>query len=51
MKFSQLIEDTLEIFFLKNHMQNVMEKLFPDLFLTHKNVAYLYHVRFYCMSS
>ena len=27
-----------ETFFLKNHKQNVMEKLFPDLFLKNQNV-------------
>ena len=32
MKFGQLIE-TLETFFLKNHSQNVVEKLFLDPFL------------------
>ena len=30
MKFGQLIEYTWGTFLLKNHTQNVMEKLFPD---------------------
>ena len=31
MKFGQLIEHNMRnIFFLKNHTQNVLEKLFPD---------------------
>ena len=34
MKFGQLIDyDMREIFFLKNHTQNVVEKLVPDPFL------------------
>ena len=33
-KFGQLIEYKIRnIFFLKNHTQNVVEKLFPDPFL------------------
>ena len=33
-KFCQLIEYNIRnIFFLKNHTQNVVEKLFPDPFL------------------
>ena len=35
MKFGQNIK--LEIFFLKNHTQNVVEKLFPDPFLKSQN--------------
>ena len=32
MKFGQLIEDNMRIqFFLKNHTQNMVEKLVPDL--------------------
>ena len=37
MKFGQLIEYNIETFFLKNHTQNVMEKLFPDAFLKYQN--------------
>ena len=37
MKFGQLIEYNIETFFLKNHAQNVMEKLFPDAFLKTQN--------------
>ena len=37
MKFGQLIECNIETFFLKNHAQNVMEKLFPDAFLKTQN--------------
>ena len=33
MKFGQLIEHNMRIFFLKNHTQNVVEKLFPGPFL------------------
>ena len=33
MKFGQLIDLTWETFFLKNHKQNVVEKLVPDSFL------------------
>ena len=33
-KFCQLIEDNVKKhFFLKNHIQNMVEKLFPDLFI------------------
>ena len=32
MKFGQLIEHNKARFFLKNHSQNVMEKLVPDPF-------------------
>ena len=45
-------------FLLKNHTENVTEKLFPDTFLKKKNWAYLwinslkfYTVCFYCMPS
>ena len=44
--------------FLKNHIQNMMEKLFPDLFLKNQNWAYVlinsvkfYTVYFYCISN
>ena len=36
MKFGQIIEYNM-IFFLTNHNQNVVEKLFPDPFLKTKN--------------
>ena len=59
MKFGQLIEYNMRIiFFLKNHTENVVEKLFPDLFLQNQNWAYLwinslksYTACFYCMPS
>ena len=35
MKFGQLIEYILINFFMKNHMQNLVEKLFPVLFIKH----------------
>ena len=41
MKFGQLIECKLEIIFLENHLQNVIQKLVPDLFLKAWNWAYL----------
>ena len=47
-----------ETFFLKSHTQNVLEKLFPDLFLKNQNLAYFwinclkfYAICFYCMPS
>ena len=54
MKFAQLIEYNRNIF-LKNHAQNVVEKLFPDLFLKNQkyfwiNSSNFYTVYFYCMS-
>ena len=33
MKFGQLIESNMKIFFLKNHIQNMVEKLVTDSFL------------------
>ena len=43
MKFGQLTEYiTWETFFLRNHTQNVVEKLFPDPFLKNKNSANLW---------
>ena len=36
-KFGQLIHITWEIFFLKNHTQNVVEELFPGSFLKNQN--------------
>ena len=51
-KFGQLIE----IFFIKNYTQNVVEKLFPDPVLKSRNSADLwadslkfYTVRFHCV--
>ena len=32
----------MKIFFLKNHVQNVVEKLFPDTLLKNQNWAYLW---------
>ena len=37
MKFDQLIEYNIRNIFLKNHTQNVVEKLFPDPFVENKN--------------
>ena len=63
MKFGQLIECKMRNIFLeksslKNHTQNVVEKLVSDSFLKNKNWAYLwinclkfYTVCFYCMPS
>ena len=58
MKFDQFIEYTSETFFLKNHSQNVVEKLLQDPFLKNQNWAYLwinsfkfYKVWFCCMPS
>ena len=42
MKLSQVKEITQETFFLKNHTQNVVEKLFSDPFLKYQNWAYLW---------
>ena len=49
---------TLKIFFLENHTQNVMKKLFPDPFLNNQFWAYpwikslkFYTVSFYCIPS
>ena len=36
-KFGQLIQHNMIIFFLKNHTQNVIEKLFLDPFLKIQN--------------
>ena len=42
MKFGQLIEYNMRnIFSLKNHAQNVVEKLVSDPFLKNQNSAYL----------
>ena len=37
MKFDQLIEYNMGVFLLKNHTQNVLEKLFPDPYLKYQN--------------
>ena len=37
MKFDQLIEYDIRNIFLKNHTQNVVEKLFPGPFLKSQN--------------
>ena len=55
MKFGQLIEYNMRTPLLKNHTQNVVEKLFPDRFLRNQNhisesiLLMLYTVCFYCM--
>ena len=56
MKFGQNI--IRQTFLLKNHTQNLVEKLFPDLFLKNQNWAYswinslkFYIVYFCCMLS
>ena len=37
MKFGQLIEYNMRDIFAENHTQNVLEKLFPDLYLKNQN--------------
>ena len=37
MIFGQLIEYNIRTFWLKNHAQNVVEKLLPDPFLKNQN--------------
>ena len=37
MELGQLIEHYIRKFFLKNHTENVVEKLFPDSFLKYLN--------------
>ena len=58
MKFGYLIEYNTRTFFVKNHTQNVMDKLVPDPILQNKNWTYLwinslelYTVCFHCMPS
>ena len=59
LKFGQLIEFNMRnIFFLKNHTQNVVEKLVTNPFVKNENWAYIliislkfYTVCFYCMAS
>ena len=41
MKPSQLIEYNMRNILLKNYTQNVVEKLFPDIFLKSKIGVYL----------
>ena len=41
MKFGQLVEYNMRNIFLKNHTQNMVEKLFPDPFLRNQTLAYL----------
>ena len=42
MKFGQLIEYNRKIVLLENHIQNVVEKLFPDPLLKNQNWAYIW---------
>ena len=37
MKFGQLMEYNMKTFFLKNHIQNVLEELFPDSLLKNQD--------------
>ena len=37
LKFGQLIEYNMRNVFVKNHTQNVLEKLFPDPYLKNQN--------------
>ena len=36
-EFGQLLQYNMKTFFLENHTQNVVDKLFPDPFLTNQN--------------
>ena len=36
-EFDQLLQYNMKTFFLENHTQNVVDKLFPDPFLTNQN--------------
>ena len=51
MKFGQLIDAKWEIFSLKNHTQNLMKKLVPDLFIKNWNWACLWinSIKFYAI--
>ena len=56
-KFGQLIEYNIEIFFFEQSYTKKVEKLLPDSFLENQNLAYLYisglkfyKFCFYCMS-
>ena len=58
MKCGQLIVYNMTKVFLKNHVQNMVEKLIPDTFLEMQNWVYLWiscvkfnTAYFYCMSS
>ena len=58
MKVGQLIEYNMLTFLLKSLSQNVVKKLFPDLFRKNENQAYLWiynqkinTVYLYCMPS
>ena len=42
MKFGQLIDYNMRNIFLKNHTQNVVEKLFLDPFPKNQNQAYFW---------
>ena len=42
MKFGQLIEYNMRTFLLKYHIENVVEKHIPDLFLKNQNSVYLW---------
>ena len=39
MKSGQLIEYNMEIFFLKNHSQNVVERIDPEPFLKNQTLS------------
>ena len=53
MKFGQLIEYNMRNIFLKNHTQNVLEKLFPDPYPKYEIRAYIWinSVKFYTVFS
>ena len=36
-EFGQLLQYNMKTFFLENHTQNMVDKLFPDPFLTNQN--------------
>ena len=40
MKFDQLIEDTRKLFYFKNHAENEVGRLVPDIFLFFKEMLY-----------
>ena len=42
MKFGQLIEYNMRNIFLKNHTENVVEKLVQDRFIRGQNLGYLW---------
>ena len=41
-KFGQLIEYNMRTVFLKNHVQNMLEKLVADPFIKNQNLAHLW---------